>query len=138
MICRASIKRRRMPSLIGVQFASDDLANIDAIRAAGAPMSKVDLCVYRAQRKSGDAWIVKIFGRHVAEFTTRDPARTLADFAPLLIAQGTCPVCLTKHDNLRAHVGGAECLTSVKEVKTVNPVKEVKPVKTVKEGGIEA
>lgn len=92
----------------------DVLANVDAIRAAGAPMSKVDLCIYRAKRVSGDRWMVKIFGRHVAEFPTRDQARTLADFAPLLIAQGTCPVCLTKHDNLRSHIGTAECLAMKK------------------------
>lgn len=113
-ICFASIKRRRGLGLKNVPMMADVMANVDAIRLAKAPMSKVDLCIYRAQRKGGDAWMVKIFGRHVAEFTTRDQARTLADFSPGLIAQGTCPVCLTKHDNLRAHVGTAECLAMKK------------------------
>ena len=102
--------RARVPSRVSL----DVLANVDAIRAAGAAMSKVDLCIYKAKRTSGERWMVKLFGRQVAEFATRDEARTLADFAPLIIAQGTCPVCLTKHENLRAHVGTAECLAMKK------------------------
>jgi hypothetical protein len=88
-------------------------------------MSKVDLCIYKAARKGGTAWLVKIFGRQTAEFGTRDEARTFADFAPMLIAEGTCPACLTKHDNLRAHIGTAECLASRKPFNQVN---EVNPV----------
>jgi len=109
MMCRASIKNRRRPSLKSVQLVDDLLANVEAIRLSGAPMSKVDLCVYKAARKSGTAWLVKIYGRQAAEFTTRDQARTFADFAPLLIAEGTCPACLDKPADLRAHIGTAEC-----------------------------
>jgi hypothetical protein len=109
MICRASIKNRRRPSLKSVQLVDDLLANVEAIRLSGAPMSKVDLCIYKAARKGGTAWLVKIYGRQAAEFSTRAEARTFADFAPMLIAEGTCPACLTKHENLRAHIGTAEC-----------------------------
>lgn len=83
----------------------------DARRAplASAGMTLSDLLIYKARRKHGEVWLVKIFQRSAAEFPLRDQAQTFADFAPLLIAQGTCPACLEKHADLRQHIGTAAC-----------------------------
>lgn len=74
-----------------------------------AGMTGTDMVVFRARRISGDRHVVRLFGRLAADFATRDEAETFCDFAPLLIAQGTCPACLEKHADLRAHIGTAPC-----------------------------
>lgn len=101
----AELKRNHAAALILKK--QELLARRELLASAG--MTLADLSLYRARRKDGEVWLVKIFQRSAAEFPTRDAALTFADFAPLLIAQGTCPVCLEKHPDLRAHIGTAAC-----------------------------
>lgn len=90
---------------------------IDGLAARAPRVSKIDLCIYRARRRDGERWMVKIYGRNAAEFTLKTQARTFADFAPLLLQAGTCPACLGKHEDLRSHIGSAACAARRDELK---------------------
>lgn len=97
------MKRPSLPNLLNMATFINGLA------ACAPRVSKIDLCIYRARRRDGERWMVKVYGRNAAEFSLKAQARTFADFAPLLLQAGTCPACLEKPHDLRAHIGSPAC-----------------------------